>query len=105
MNALSLLNGAAMREGISPNLKPVRFKAIYPVQPADSQAIPTLVGPRRGLAPDRASAYRLKRSSSLTVRVPSVTFGEAPLELQPGDKAPKFKLATDGGGSVSTADL
>jgi peroxiredoxin Q/BCP len=27
------------------------------------------------------------------------------LELKPGDKAPKFKLATDGGGSVSTADL
>jgi peroxiredoxin Q/BCP len=27
------------------------------------------------------------------------------MELKPGDKAPKFRLATDGGGDVSTATL
>jgi len=27
------------------------------------------------------------------------------MELKPGDKAPKFRLATDGGGDVSTASL
>src|SRR5690349_2714027 len=54
--------------------------------------------PAGGIAQNRASLYRLYSPR------PYAQPGSA-MDLKPGDKAPTFKLATDGEGEVSLAGL